>query len=78
MLQKLKLEICIQYLQREDEEEAEWWVPLTFTEPGSGAFNETSAKLWLRPGDREETVTTPESDTALIFNVQQNGYYRCE
>ena len=74
----LKLEICIQYTQREDEEEAEWWVPLTFTEPGSGAFNETSAKLWLRPGDREETVTTPDSDTALIFNVQQNGYYRCE
>ena len=67
-----------QNFQDENEEDAEWWVPLTVTEPGSEAFNETAAKLWLRPGSGGvETVISSDSDTPVIFNVQQNGYYRC-
>ena len=65
--------------QGETEDDAEWWVPLTFTQPGTDAFNETSAKLWLKPGGGEvDTVISADSNTPVIFNVQQNGYYRFE
>ena len=51
-------------------------MPLTFTDPKSG-FNNTYSKLWLEPdAEAKEVAQMPDSDSPVIFNVQQTGFYR--
>ena len=53
-------------------------MPLTFTDPKSG-FNNTYSKLWLEPdAEAKEVAQMPDSDSPVIFNVQQTGFYRCK
>ena len=51
-------------------------MPLTFTDPKSG-FNNTYSNLWLKPdAEAKEVAQMPDSDSPVIFNVQQTGFYR--
>ncbi len=52
----------------------EWWVPITHASPGTGGFDVTYAKTWLRPGGGPQKVSgMPNRDTPVVFNVQQTG-----
>ena len=65
-------------LYQDDEYDLSWWVPLTFTDPKSG-FNNTYSKLWLEPdAEAKQVAQMPDSDSPVIFNVQQTGFYRCK
>ena len=67
---------CLFVSFQDDEYDLSWWVPLTFTDPKSG-FNNTYSKLWLEPdAEAKEVVQMPDSDSPVIFNVQQTGFYR--
>ena len=53
-----------------------WWVPITFA-PAGGNFNDTFPKAWLREDqERIQVSGLPDSKTAVVFNVQETGYYR--
>merc|ERR1719464_939165 len=53
-----------------------WWVPITFA-PAGGNFNDTFPKAWLREDQERKRVSgLPDSETAVVFNVQETGYYR--
>ena len=53
-----------------------WWVPITFA-PAGGNFNDTFPKAWLREDqERSQVPGLPDSETAVVFNVQETGYYR--
>jgi len=53
-----------------------WWIPLTFTTPGN-TFDNTYSEHWVREGeDSKDMQGMPDRDTAVIFNIQQTGYYR--
>ena len=61
-----------------DKHDYKWWIPITFTTPG-GNFNVTKNTVWM--SNKQESISVgstdwPDSKTALVFNVQQNGYYR--
>eukprot|EP00095_Tigriopus_kingsejongensis_P012300 maker-scaffold692_size110616-snap-gene-0.19 protein:Tk12300 transcript:maker-scaffold692_size110616-snap-gene-0.19-mRNA-1 annotation:"aminopeptidase n" len=55
-----------------------WWVPVTFASAQDEAsFEDTYAKDWLRPDDGSKKISgMPDGNTAVIFNVQETGYYR--
>jgi aminopeptidase N len=56
--------------------EFRWWVPLTWSEAG-GDFTATSPKEWLGEAEASKKVAgLPGPDTAVVFNVQETGYYR--
>jgi len=62
--------------KKADEKEYSWWIPLTFTSPGS-SFDKTYNELWMEEGEQTKEVSDmPEEGTAVVFNVQQTGYYR--
>ena len=53
-----------------------WWVPITFA-PAGGNFNDTFPRAWLRKNqERIQVSGLPASKTAVVFNVQETGYYR--
>lgn len=53
-----------------------WWIPVTFTSPG-GNFNNTYNNIWMSDDERTKQVDgMPQENTAVIFNLQQTGYYR--
>jgi len=53
-----------------------WWVPITFAAVG-GDFNNTDPKGWLSEDEESKQMAgMPSRDTAVIFNVQETGYYR--
>ena len=53
-----------------------WWIPLTFTE-AKDSFENTYSKHWMKEGEEEKEIAgMPDKDTAVVFNVQQTGYYR--
>merc|ERR1719153_1277968 len=53
-----------------------WWIPLTFT-GARDSFDNTYSKQWMKKGEHEMEISgMPARDTALVFNVQQTGYYR--
>jgi len=53
-----------------------WWIPLTFTE-ADGNFNNTNTRDWMENSTHTKQVTgMPNRNTAVVFNVQQTGYYR--
>merc|ERR1712038_1268486 len=53
-----------------------WWVHITFA-PAGGNFNDTYPKAWLREDQERSKVSgLPDSETAVVFNVQETGYYR--
>ena len=63
---------------KENQEDAKysWWIPITYTSPG-GTFENSKPLLWLAEGERtKEIYGMPNSGTAVVFNIQQNGYYR--
>ena len=52
------------------------WVPLSFAAVG-GDFNNTAPKGWLSEAKKSKRMAgMPKKDTAVIFNVQQTGFYR--
>ena len=52
------------------------WVPLSFAAV-RGDFSKTAPKGWLsKDEDSKEMAGMPNKDTAVIFNVQQTGFYR--
>ena len=62
--------------KRADETEYSWWNPLSFTSPGS-SFDKTYNELWMEEGEQTKEVSDmPEEEAAVVFNVQQTGYYR--
>ena len=53
-----------------------WWIPLSFTGV-KDSFENTYSKYWMKEGEKEKEVSgLPDKDTAVVFNVQQTGYYR--
>ena len=53
-----------------------WWIPITFTSPG-GDFKNTKNAIWMSDTEKtKEIVNMPDDTTAVIFNVQETGYYR--
>jgi len=62
--------------KKEGEPAYRWWVPLTYTGV-NGDFNNTNTREWLEEKQQSKQVTgLPERDTAVVFNIQQTGYYR--
>ena len=52
------------------------WVPLSFAAV-RGDFSKTAPKGWLsKDEDCKAMAGMPNKDTAVIFNVQQTGFYR--
>ena len=61
---------------KNDKAEYSWWIPLTFASPG-GRWNDTYSNLWLEKGQQSKEVPgMPAANQAVVFNVQQTGYYR--
>jgi len=59
-----------------EDEDYKWWIPITFTYPG-GDFSNTYSNIWMKENQRNIQVSElPHQDTAVIFNVQETGYYR--
>jgi len=59
-----------------EEKKYSWWIPLTFSSPGS-SFDNTYSEHWMKEGEEKKDMTgMPAKDTPVIFNVQQTGYYR--
>merc|ERR1719219_1280145 len=53
-----------------------WWIPITFTAPGGG-FSNTKNAIWMSNTEKsKELLDMPNDDTAVIFNIQETGYYR--
>ena len=53
-----------------------WWVPITFV-PAGGDFTQTKNDIWMAENEKSKTIEgLPDSETAVIFNVQETGYYR--
>jgi len=53
-----------------------WWIPLTFTAAGE-SFENTYSENWMKEGEQSKEISEmPDKDTAVVFNVQQTGYYR--
>ena len=53
-----------------------WWIPLTFTAAGE-SFENTYSENWMKEGEQSKSMSEmPDKDTAVVFNVQQTGYYR--
>ena len=51
-------------------------MPITFA-PAGGNFNDTFPKAWLSENqERIQVSGLPASKTAVVFNVQETGYYR--
>ena len=64
------------FLVGKDSEDISWWVPITFTAAGD-TFENTYSKLWMKQSEKSKEISgMPESETAVVFNVQQTGYYR--
>eukprot|EP00090_Calanus_glacialis_P046064 TRINITY_DN885_c0_g1_i5.p1 TRINITY_DN885_c0_g1~~TRINITY_DN885_c0_g1_i5.p1 ORF type:complete len:807 (+),score=220.22 TRINITY_DN885_c0_g1_i5:315-2423(+) len=62
--------------KKEDDEKYSWWIPLTFTSPGE-SFAKTYNELWMGEGEQTKEISgMPDGGTAVVFNVQQTGYYR--
>ena len=56
---------------------AAWWVPLTFTDPETGFLKDRQI-MWLKPKEAEKHLSDlPDSNTPVIFNINQTGFYRC-
>jgi len=54
-----------------------WWVPITFTTPGQGNFNNTYNNVWMSPQEGSKRITgMPAADKPVIFNVQATAFYR--
>jgi aminopeptidase N len=62
--------------ENQEDTKYSWWIPITYTSPG-GTFENSKPLLWLAEGERtKEIYGMPNSGTAVVFNIQQNGYYR--
>ena len=60
--------------KKDDGHTYKWWVPVTFTEPGT-AFDNTYSKVWIRPEDDSVRVEgLPAPDVPAIFNVQERTH----
>uniref|UniRef100_U5EU86 Aminopeptidase n=1 Tax=Corethrella appendiculata TaxID=1370023 RepID=U5EU86_9DIPT len=62
-----------------------WWVPLTYTDKISLAFNETMARDWLEcskskdPENATKTLTDlPDRNNWLVFNNRLSGLYKVQ
>ena len=61
---------------KENSKKYSWWIPLTFTSAGS-SFDDTYSENWMAEGEQTKEISgMPDSSTAVVFNVQQTGYYR--
>ena len=53
-----------------------WWIPITFAAAGN-SFEDTYNENWMKEDEKsKEMKGMPENGTAVVFNVQQTGYYR--
>jgi aminopeptidase N len=53
-----------------------WWVPITYVQPG-GDFTNTKNSIWMSDVEKSKVLTDmPDRDKAVVFNVQETGYYR--
>ncbi|XP_025270276.1 aminopeptidase N-like [Camponotus floridanus] len=54
-----------------------WWIPLTFViEESNTTFDRINTAAWLEPQVKNAIIGSLESNSWVIFNVQQIGYYR--
>lgn len=55
-----------------------WYVPVSYTTRDEMRVNDTAPRVWLdRNNDRRvDAATKPGSDSWLLVNLQQTGYYR--
>ena len=52
------------------------WIPITYAEAG-GDFENTKNSLWMSETEKSiEISNLPNADKAVIFNIQETGYYR--
>ena len=62
--------------EKKNSKKYSWWIPLTFT-PAGKSFDDTYSKNWMKEGEQTKDISEmPDSSTAVVFNVQQTGYYR--
>ncbi|XP_011865488.1 PREDICTED: uncharacterized protein LOC105560735 [Vollenhovia emeryi] len=69
------------YLNRQaeqlDSEKSGWWIPLTFvTEKSNSVSDRTTTAVWLKPQDKSTIIGSVETNSWVICNIQQIGYYR--
>ena len=59
-----------------DKHDYMWWIPITFA-PAGGDFTRTKNEIWMGENEKTKTIQgLPDANTAVIFNVQETGYYR--
>ena len=59
-----------------DKHDYMWWIPVTFTEAG-GDFDNTKNDIWMSNKEKTKSISgLPNADQAVIFNIQETGYYR--
>ena len=59
-----------------ESEDSGWGGPITFAAAGD-SFENTYIKLWMKQSEKSKEISgMPERETAVVFNVQQTGYYR--
>ena len=59
-----------------DKHDYMWWIPITFV-PAGGDFTRTKNDIWMGESEKTKTIQgLPDANTAVIFNVQETGYYR--
>lgn len=60
-----------------DSEKSGWWIPLTFViEESNSTFDRTIVAAWLKPQTKNTIIGSVKSNSWVIFNIQQVGYYR--
>ena len=53
-----------------------WWIPLTYASV-EDSFADVYPKNWMKEGEETKVIEDmPGNDVAIVFNVQQTGYYR--
>jgi len=61
---------------KKDTHDYKWWIPITFATP-AGDFNDTYNSIWMEEKEKTKVISgLPDKETAVIFNVQETGYYR--
>ncbi len=59
-----------------DKHDYMWWIPVTYVEAG-GDFSNTYNKIWMSDTEKRKRIDVDANkNKAVVFNVQQSGYYR--
>lgn len=58
---------------RETNDDAKWFVGLTYTTELNSDFDDVTPTVWLRPTDEQKVIPVPADSGWVIFNLQSTG-----